>query len=223
MYANMKHKAISESGVSTKESLLSVGVDLFARYGFDATTTRMIAKAANANIAAISFHFGSKETFYNEVLSYVAEYMKGYFAKLGSKVSTARESGPVAPELAWEFIGEYVDLILAISRESVHPEYLILLFREQMINAPNAACPLTRVLCENAEAVLSGLLEDYWRDSNKETCDVVSHAVTGAVISLGDHPMFLRYLLDNKANSGSNDKTWETLAKFVLNSIKTFR
>jgi AcrR family transcriptional regulator len=45
----------------------------------------MIAKAANVNIAAISFHFGNKEAFYNKVLSYVAEYMKGYFAKLYSK------------------------------------------------------------------------------------------------------------------------------------------
>ena len=219
----MERKKKDNSVASTKALLLSVGADLFAKHGFDATTTRMIANAAKANIAAISFHFGSKEIFYNEVLSYVAEDMKGYFAKWGSKVSAARESGPVAPEQAWAFIAEYVDIMCAISRESIHPEYLILLFREQMINAPNAGYPLTRVLSENAEAVLSGLLEDYWQVSDKETSDIVSRTVTGAVISLGEHPTFLRYLLDKGANSGSREKTWETLKDFVLNSIKTFR
>jgi AcrR family transcriptional regulator len=209
--------------VSTKNLLLSVGVDLFAKHGFDATTTRMIANAAKVNIAAISFHFGSKETFYNEVLSYVAEDMKGYFAKLGNKVSAARESGPVAPERAWEFIGEYVDLMLAISRESIHPEYLILLFREQMINAPNTDYPLTRVLCENAEAVLSDLLEDYWQISDKETSNIISRAVTGTVMSLGEHPTFLRYLLDQQAGSVSSERTWKIFKDFILNSIKTFR
>jgi AcrR family transcriptional regulator len=219
----MKRKKKDNTVVSTKELLLSVGADLFAKHGFDATTTRMIAKAAEVNIAAISFHFGSKETFYNEVVAYVAENMKGYFEKLGNKVSSARESGPVAPEPAWEFIGEYVDLMLAISRESMHPEYLILLFREQMINAPNTDYPLTRVLSENAETLLSGLLEDYWQISDREIADIVSRAVTGAVISLGEHPTFLRYWLDKKADSGSYEKTWETLREFVLNSIKTFR
>lgn len=223
MCSAMKRKTISESGVSTKEWLLSVGVDLFAQHGFEATTTRMIAKAANVNIAAISFHFGSKEAFYNEVLSYVAEDMKRYFAKLGSKVSVARESGTLTPELAWEFIVEYVDLILAISRESINPEYSIFLFREQLINSPDMDCPLTRVLSENAEAMLSGLLEDYWRVSDKETCDIVSRSVTGAVMSLDEHPAFLRYLLDKKTDPGSRENTWKVFKDFVLNSIKTFR
>ena len=37
------------------------GIRLFGAKGFEATSTREIASAANANIASIAYHFGGKE------------------------------------------------------------------------------------------------------------------------------------------------------------------
>jgi AcrR family transcriptional regulator len=48
----------------TREKLLAVGGETFARVGFDHATVRDICAAAGANIAAVNYHFGGKEGLY---------------------------------------------------------------------------------------------------------------------------------------------------------------
>ena len=45
----------------TAAALLAAGTELFARRGFDGASVRDITRRADANIAAIGYHFGSKE------------------------------------------------------------------------------------------------------------------------------------------------------------------
>ena len=52
----------------TKMALILAGGELFAELGFEGTSTRSIALKAGANIAAINYHFGSKENLYSEVI-----------------------------------------------------------------------------------------------------------------------------------------------------------
>ena len=51
--------------------LLEAGVDVFGKHGFDAATTRMIAKKAGVNIAAIPYYFNGKECLYHTVVSHI--------------------------------------------------------------------------------------------------------------------------------------------------------
>lgn len=44
--------------------------ELFAQHGLEGTSIRPIAQKADVNIAAINYHFGSKENLYTEVLRY---------------------------------------------------------------------------------------------------------------------------------------------------------
>ncbi len=50
--------------------ILQVAENLFAEIGFDGTSIRDIAKAANINIAMISYYFGSKEKLLEALLLY---------------------------------------------------------------------------------------------------------------------------------------------------------
>lgn len=52
---------------STKERLLSAAEDLFAQFGFAGTSLRQVTTHADVNIAAVNYHFGSKENLVNEV------------------------------------------------------------------------------------------------------------------------------------------------------------
>jgi AcrR family transcriptional regulator len=45
----------------TREALVLAALRLFGRQGFDGTSTREIAAAANANIGSIAYHFGGKD------------------------------------------------------------------------------------------------------------------------------------------------------------------
>ena len=64
----------AEAPPGTKESLLLAAGELFAEHGFDGTSVRSIVEKAGVNIAAINYHFGTKENLYLSVLHYVTEY-----------------------------------------------------------------------------------------------------------------------------------------------------
>jgi len=52
----------------TRDALLHSGRAVFAERGFDGASVRAITDAADANLGAITYHFGSKEALYVEVL-----------------------------------------------------------------------------------------------------------------------------------------------------------
>ena len=52
---------------STRERILGVAETLFARHGFAGASLRQVTAAANVNLAAVNYHFGSKENLIEEV------------------------------------------------------------------------------------------------------------------------------------------------------------
>jgi len=55
------------AGRDTRERILNVAEALFAEHGFDGASMRMITAAAQVNLAAVNYHFGSKEKLIEEV------------------------------------------------------------------------------------------------------------------------------------------------------------
>lgn len=51
----------------TRDRILDAAEALFVEHGFEATTMRMITSRADANIAAVNYHFGSKDALIQEV------------------------------------------------------------------------------------------------------------------------------------------------------------
>ena len=52
---------------STRERILGVAETLFARHGFAGASLRQVTTAAKVNLAAVNYHFGSKESLIEEV------------------------------------------------------------------------------------------------------------------------------------------------------------
>ena len=53
----------------TKEKILDAAEGLFMEHGFEATSLRTITAAAVVNLAAVNYHFGSKEELFQTVLT----------------------------------------------------------------------------------------------------------------------------------------------------------
>ena len=51
----------------TRDRILDAAEGLFVEHGFDGTSMRMITSAANANLAAVNYHFGSKDALVQAV------------------------------------------------------------------------------------------------------------------------------------------------------------
>ena len=57
---------------NTASRIISTATRLFAAHGYDGTSTRNICEAAGANIAALHYHFGSKENLYHHIIEQFA-------------------------------------------------------------------------------------------------------------------------------------------------------
>ena len=57
----------AQPNFSTKERILGVAETLFARHGFAGASLRQVTAAAKVNLAAVNYHFGSKESLIEEV------------------------------------------------------------------------------------------------------------------------------------------------------------
>jgi AcrR family transcriptional regulator len=61
----------------TRERLLATAARVFADHGYAATTIRDVCKRARANVAAVNYHFGSKEQLYVETLRWAMTLCQG--------------------------------------------------------------------------------------------------------------------------------------------------
>ncbi len=57
-----------EAGSATRERLLEAASRLFAERGFQGVTVRQLCREAEANVAAVNYHFGDKLGLYRAVL-----------------------------------------------------------------------------------------------------------------------------------------------------------
>ncbi len=59
---------MSNLGIMTKERISSAALTVFSETGYHRATIREIVYRAGANIAAVNYHFGGKESLYLSVL-----------------------------------------------------------------------------------------------------------------------------------------------------------
>ena len=76
---------------STKDRILGAAEELFAQYGFAGTSLRQVTSHADVNIAAVNYHFGSKDNLVNEVFRRRMDEMTA--ARLG-QLEQARSAHP---------------------------------------------------------------------------------------------------------------------------------
>jgi AcrR family transcriptional regulator len=126
-------RARQDRGAETRQRLIEAALDVFGRYGFEGATTRQIAKEAKANLAAIVYHFGSKEALHIAVAEHIAARIA---ALVGPSLAAAgapdAAATPAAARAALTRLLEtYADVILGereaerwarfIVREQLHP------------------------------------------------------------------------------------------------------
>lgn len=91
------HPPRAERGDVTREKLLSAAIDVFGRNGFDATTTRALARAAGVNLQAIPYYFGGKQGLYiaaaEHIGSLIATHTAGVREKAAARLREAEVQG----------------------------------------------------------------------------------------------------------------------------------
>lgn len=63
---------MSKNSCETKKKIINAATELFCKNGYHKTTVSSICKTASVNIAAINYHFGSKDNLYLAVWDHIA-------------------------------------------------------------------------------------------------------------------------------------------------------
>ena len=135
MDANVVRMVDKEAPVATKDRILDAAESLFMEHGFEATSLRSITAAADVNLAAVNYHFGSKEELFQAVLTRRLDPMNRERLDLLTALEHAAAPNPVACEqiLSAMFVPA---LKLARDRERGGKDFLRLLGRAYADPAP---------------------------------------------------------------------------------------
>ena len=96
---------------NTKDRILGAAEELFAQHGFSGTSLRQVTSRADVNIAAVNYHFGSKDNLVNEVFRRRMDEMS---AQRLARLRTAMAEHPGELEAVLE---AFVDPALALAQD----------------------------------------------------------------------------------------------------------
>jgi AcrR family transcriptional regulator len=159
--------------LKTRQRLLEVAGAVFAEQGFKRATVREICKRADANVAAINYHFGDKQGLYSETLRYwVRESLAKYPPNLGVDESATPEQKLHAyvRSFFWRIFDEgrpswYGKLM---AREMIEPTHAL------DICASETMRPISEILRAIIRQLVPGIGED---DLRRCACSVVGQIV----------------------------------------------
>ncbi len=154
---------------ATKDRLLDAAGEEFAALGFEGATIRSICRRAEANLAAVNYHFGDKERLYYEAV------MAAHQCELPQEPSGLEES-VAAPEQLRHFIRHFLEQIVAVNRaKSWHHDLML----REMIR-PTAACDsLTQDMIRPRFLMLRGILDGVAPGLNERQLDALCFTVIG--------------------------------------------
>src|SRR5829696_2888635 len=116
-----------EAGLRTRARLMDAALDLLAERGEEGVTLRELTDAAGANVAAVSYHFGSLKSLFDAAIEdalerYLAAQEEAVSA-LGAEASleelAAAFAGPMMHELAVG--GRDLDVMRIVARAGIDP------------------------------------------------------------------------------------------------------
>lgn len=189
---------------TTRVALIAAAQRLFAQDGYDGTSIKAITSLANANLGAVTYHFGTKEQLYHEVLRGVGEPFL-------ERLTTAQgEPGPA------------LDRIEALVRAffthlSENPEMPSLMMHELSLRRP-VPTPLRKIMGQVFQTI-SALIREGQREGTIAAGDVKLLVVS--VLALPAWVMWMRVPLGEVAGLDiHNSRVRQQLLDHLVISIR---
>jgi AcrR family transcriptional regulator len=102
---------------STRDALLRAGRRLFAQHGYDATSIRALTRHAQANLGAVTYHFGSKRALYHNVLTQALEPFADHVVAATRRGATPLDRAASVVRAYFEVLREMPDVPFLLIQE----------------------------------------------------------------------------------------------------------
>lgn len=168
-----------ESELSTRQRLIESAGELFGEKGFHATSIREICAKADANVAAVNYHFQDKDKLREEVLVHVLQYGSD-----AHPIEDVINPGRSPEEQLLAFVRRFLLTRIDPSRPSWHE---MVMYREMTDPGPNMKAVVERGIRRNAEALFGILCRLFGEDAPRTFVERCQHCVIGQCIHFVHH------------------------------------
>jgi AcrR family transcriptional regulator len=152
---------------ATKDRLLQAAGEEFAEKGFESARIRAICDRAQANVAAVNYHFGDKEQLY------VQAVLEAH--RCGIEAGEEGESGEPAEQLR-TFIRHFLCHVLALHDPDDWRHRLVI---REMLHPTSASDVLIREAIGPRFERLAGILRRFCRDAEQRKIHALAFSVIG--------------------------------------------
>jgi AcrR family transcriptional regulator len=110
-----------QSGIETRERMLSTSTRLFAEHGYGGLSVRQICSEAGVNLALMSYHFGTKERLLQEIFERGTNFINAERTRLINECEVKfAKSAPVLEDLLFAFVSPTLRAIDAGDEDDFH-------------------------------------------------------------------------------------------------------
>ncbi|MBB3233111.1 CerR family C-terminal domain-containing protein [Halomonas stenophila] len=173
----------------TRARLIQAAIRLFGEHGYKATTTRMLAEEAGANIGSIAYHFDNKHGLYLAAAGYIADQLRERLALEEVAPPPADRDAALA-----ELRVVVRRMVRTFAEDDDCRQWLLLVMREQ-VNPSEAFEILQARAFAVVQTTLSGLIGRLTeRDPDDRRVILETHTLVGQVVFflVGREPLLRR-------------------------------
>ncbi|MGA1825597.1 MAG: CerR family C-terminal domain-containing protein [bacterium] len=165
----------------TKLSLILAAGELFAELGLEGVGIRTIAKKAGVNIAAVNYHFGSKEHLYTETLKYAALHGGGIHPISLSKDGEDIQGPAEIAESLYTYIKEKFVSLFASGQSSWYSKLII---RSLLEPTPSLQSTVDQIFLPTMESLIT-IIQRADPNMTKEKARLWAFSIEGEIAFYG--------------------------------------
>ena len=205
----------------TRERILSSAETLFAERGFETVSLRDITGAADANVAAVNYHFGSKERLIDAVIERHVVPINGERLELLERLAAKYAAEPLpVEEILRAFLSPVLRQITSGKMsEELFGKFMGRLIGERGYRLPESVRPLFRMMAARFTSALRRAVpqlseeEALWR----------MHFSFGVMSNTLTHGDTLREISGGRAGNPSIEKIFEEIIEFCAAGIEAVK
>ena len=199
----------------TRVRVLKAASRLFAASGFEKVTVREICRAADANVAAVNYHFGDKVGLYREVLASAIETMQ-------ATTEAARQAG--GDGSSEQKLRAYIRVFLQRVVGQDHDTWIHQLMAHEIADPTPALDLVIDQVIRPRMAYLSDLVGDILRlpaeDDQVLRCVLSVQSQCHAVITSA---VSRRFMPELSGDATAIDRLAQHIAEFSLGGIRSLK
>ena len=199
----------------TRDRILGTAERLFAEYGYDGVSVRQIGAAADAQIALISYYFGTKDKLYRAVFEHRISPVSERRREALRKAMAAEDAAPTIEAVLDAFARPWIEM----RGTEEGRQYTRLIARE--VNDPQEAeRGIVRDLLDPLAVEFLAAMEAVLPDRSRSDVHAAYHFFTSTLLMTLANPERVKRLSGDLMDDRSNDAAVGRLVRFVARSLR---